>query len=116
MPVMVFYKDKNVPLEAAKDVMKALSEVTDEVLAAKIEVRVVEPVLLSANANPVHIEVRFRDFGEYTDEQLQLYHDKAMTAIGDGLRDYKLRGKYSFYIVPSMPPRSIWAQGELGSD
>lgn len=111
MPVMVFYKDKSVKAEAAEEIMQVLADVTDEILKAKIEVRVVEPVLQSPNANAVHIEVRFRDFGEYGDQQLEQYHDKVMAAIGEALKKHQVDCHYSFYIVPSMPPRSIWAQG-----
>lgn len=111
MPVMVFYKDKSIEPEAAQEVMEALANVTSAELDAKIEVRVVEPVL-SFNANKVHVEMRFRDFGEYTDKMLEEYHTKAMAAIGAALKKHNVACQYSFYIVPSMPPRSLWAQGK----
>ena len=110
MPVMVFYKDKSITAEAAQEVMQALADTTSSVLQAKIEVRVVEPVQ-SFNANDIHIEVRFRDFGEYKDDDLQRYHDEIMAAIGQALKKHGVKSQYSFYIVPSLPPRSIWAQG-----
>lgn len=109
MPVTVFYKDKSVPHGAAEEVMRELADATSSMLDAKIEVRVIEPVQ-SLNANAVHIEMRFRDFGEYSDKQLQQYHQKAMAAIGEALKKHDVKCQYSFYIIPSMPPRSIWAQ------
>ncbi len=111
MPVMVFYKDKTIPTTAANDVIQELADITEAELQAKIEVRVVEPIQ-TYNANEVHIEVRFRDFGEYTDQVLQNYHDRIMAGIGKALKKHKLTCQYSFYIVPTMPPRSIWAQNK----
>jgi hypothetical protein len=112
MPVMIFYKDKKVTAAAAQDVMQVLADVTARELQAKMEVRVVEPVM-SLNANAVHIEMRFRDFNEWTDETLQSYHEKMMAKIGEALSSHDFHGQYSFYIVPSMPPRSIWSQGKV---
>jgi hypothetical protein len=108
---MVFYKDKSIPGEVAADVTQALADVTSAVLDAKMEVRVVEPVQ-SFNANEIHIEMRFRDFMEWDDDALQQYHDKIMAAIGDVLKSHGVSCRYSFYIVPSLPPRSIWAQSK----
>ena len=112
MPVMVFYKDKSISDKVAADVTQAVADVTDVVLDAKIEIRVIEPTQ-SFNANEVHIEMRFRDFKEWDDEALQQYHDRIMTAIGDVLKSHAVSCQYSFYIVPSLPPRSIWAQNKV---
>lgn len=111
MPVMVFYKDKGIPDAAAEAVIQEIADLTRTDLDAKIEVRVLEPKF-SFNANEVHIEMRFRDFDEWTDEQVTQYHQKVMAGIGRVLKKHKASCQYSFYIIPTMPPRSLWAQGK----
>jgi hypothetical protein len=109
MPVMVLYKDKSVPLVAAHDMSDALGRITREKLGESYEVRVIEPVA-SYNANPVHIEIRFRDFGTWSDQLLADYHKEALAAVGQVFKSHGLHGQFSVYILPSLPPRSLWAQ------
>ena len=106
---MVFYKDKIIPLLVASEISEELAVVTDAVLKAKIEVRILEPIYMF-NANEIHIEVRFRDFNEWSNKQLEDYHGKTMKMIKKILQKHKIKCQYSFYILPSMPPRSIWTQ------
>jgi hypothetical protein len=115
MPVMVLYKDKSISNEVVAEMANALAAATQKRLKAKIEVRALEPVY-RFNANEVHIEMRFRDFGDYTDEQLEHYHSEVMTKLGDILKKHKVICSYSFYILPSLPPRSLWAQGSTDKD
>ena len=112
MPVMMLYKDKKIPVDVAIKVADLLATMTSEKLNAKVEVRVVEPIY-SHNANELHIEMRFRDFGEWSDKQIADYHDAVMQAIGNTLKEQGVKCAYSFYIVPSKPPRSMWAQEKL---
>ncbi|HUD11718.1 MAG TPA: hypothetical protein VMS08_04875 [Candidatus Saccharimonadia bacterium] len=112
MPVMVLYKDKRISLSVAAQVTKTLADVTKAELGAPIEVRIVEPVD-TYNANELHIEMGFRDFGEWTDKQLENYHASVMKQIEVTLRAEHVACAFSFYIVPSMPPRSLWAQTKL---
>jgi hypothetical protein len=111
MPVMVFYKDPSISLEAAQHITQALAKITKEILDAAIEVRVIEPEY-TFNSNEVHIEVKFRDFGEYSDEKLATYHQSAMDKIGDSLKKHSIKCSYSFYIIPTPTPRSMWAQAK----
>lgn len=108
---MVFYKDKSVSLDVAEQVSKGLAKVSKEILDAAIEVRVVTTEY-AYNANEVHIEVRFRDFAEYSDDKISTYHDAVMKEIGLILKANKVACRYSFYIIPTMPPRSMWAQAK----
>jgi hypothetical protein len=113
MPVMVLYKDKDIPLAVVKVVIKEIALVTHELLDAKIEVRVVEPVY-RFNANEIHIEMRFRDFGEWSNAKLEAYHSAVMEQGVKVLREHKVLCAYSFYIIPTTPPRSLWAQVKIG--
>ncbi|HUD11854.1 MAG TPA: hypothetical protein VMS08_05565 [Candidatus Saccharimonadia bacterium] len=106
---MVLYKDKSVPLAAAKDMSDALGAITREMLGESYEVRVIEP-LAAYNANEVHIEIRFRDFGTWTDELLADYHARVMKQIKAVFTRHQLKGQFSVYLLPSQPPRSIWSQ------
>lgn len=115
MPVMVLYKDKKIPAEIADDISSELARITDEMLKGKIEVRTIEPVG-SYNANPIHLEMRFRDFAEWPDSELEKYHKSVMELIGRILEKKEIACAYSFYIIPSMPPRSKWAQAESKSE
>ena len=111
MPVMVLYKDKSVPTSVAHDVSDALGRITREKLGESYEVRVIEPVA-AYNANPVHIEIRFRDFGAWSDQFLSDYHKELLDAIGQVYKAHGLHEQYSVYILPSLPPRSLWSQGQ----
>ncbi|MEK7571605.1 MAG: hypothetical protein AAB553_05005 [Patescibacteria group bacterium] len=106
---MVFYKDRDIKASIAEDVTKEVAETTQKLLAAKIEMRIIEPVA-TFNANPIHIEMQFRDFGDWSEKQLEDYHAEIMKSIGKVLKKNKITTQYSFYILPSLPPRSIWAQ------
>lgn len=110
MPVMVLYKEKSIPNAVAADISTTTAAITHDLLDAKIEVRVIEPVY-AYNANEIHLEMRFRDFGEWTDEKLADYHEEIMSNLGEVLRSHHIKCTYSFYIIPSTPPRSMWAQG-----
>jgi hypothetical protein len=111
MPVMILYKNKSVSVKITDAMSLAIAKVTDELLKAKIEVRVLEPVS-AYNANEIHLEMRFRDFGEWDDKQLENYHRSVMQVIGAVLKKHEIKCSYSFYILPSTPPRSIWAQAK----
>jgi hypothetical protein len=111
MPVMVLYKDKSISVRTAEAISQAVADVTNEKLKAKIEVRVIEPVA-SFHPNEIHLEMRYREFNEWSDEQIEDYHQSVMVVIGKVLADNDVDCAYSFYILPSAPPRSIWAQGK----
>ena len=113
MPVIVLYKEKEIPTKVTTEIATSLAALTNEMLKAKIEVRVLEPVD-SYNANEVHLEMRFRDFGEWSDDQLSTYHKAAMDLIGRVLASAGIRCSYSLYILPSDPKRSIWDQAKTG--
>ena len=110
MPVMVLYKDKKIPLTIADDIATKTAKITHELAVdSAIEVRTLEPAS-TFNANEIHLEMAFRDFGDWSDEQLADYHEKVMSIIGAILKRHKLEAAFSFYILPTQPPRSIWAQ------
>jgi len=112
MPVMVMYKDKSVTDAASTDIMQALSAATRELLDSASEIRVIEP-LTARNANIVHIEIRFRDFGDWPDKLLADYHESLMARIKQVFETHHMRGQFSVYILPSLPPRSIWSQTKV---
>jgi hypothetical protein len=114
MPVMVLYKDKDIPAAVAESLAEEMAAVTQDLLDAKIEVRAVEPVY-RFNANEIHVEMRFRDFGDWSDEQLKTYHEAIIKCMGEVLDRQGVGCTYSFYIIPSVPPRSIWAQAKTGN-
>lgn len=109
MPVMIFYKDKNIDISVAKAIAESLAKVTKQTLDASIEVRVVEPQY-TYNSNEIHVEMRFRDFDEYSDKRLEEYHSIAMETVGQVLKKKGIKCQYSFYIIPTQPPRSMWSQ------
>lgn len=113
MPVMVLYKEKSISLDVTEAISKELADLTKADLDAAIEVRVVD-VVQSHNANDIHIEMQFRDFKQWSDKRLEEYHAKVMSKIGDVLSAHDVKCAYSFYIIPSNPPRSIWAQNKTG--
>lgn len=112
MPVMVFYKEKQIPTEIATKISEEIAQATKSLLNAAIEVRIIEP-LATFNANEIHIEMQFRDFNEWDARQLEKYHNEIMELIGKILKNNTLHCSYSFYIVPSNPPKSIWAQNKV---
>lgn len=109
MPVMVLYSAKDIPVAVIADISKGVATLSTELLDASIEVRALQPVY-AYNANEIHLEMGFRDFGEWSDERLADYHMQVMAKLGEVLSAHKLHCSYSFYIVPSAPPRAIWAQ------
>jgi hypothetical protein len=109
---MIMYKDKSVSDNVCEPIAHAIAQITDSLLDAKIELRIVETIF-AFNANEVHIEMRFRDFGEWSDRQLEDYHKKIMASLGDILKEHHISCSYSFYIIPSVPPRSIWSQDKV---
>lgn len=111
MPVMVLYKEKNIPVKICASIANELARVTDNLLGAKIEMRVIETVY-TYNSNEIHVEMRFRDFNEWSDQKLNNYHNEVMKCIGKVLKTNKIKCSYSFYIIPSTPPRSIWEQNK----
>lgn len=115
MPVMVLYKGQKINVSVTESIARALADVTKQQLDAAIEVRVVETVY-AYNANEIHIEMQFRDFGEWTNEQIATYHEAVMGVIGKELKQAGVVCAYSFYIIPSTPPRSIWAQDKSGDE
>lgn len=112
MPVMVLYKDKSIATAVSEGIAEAVAAVTDKELKAKVEVRVIEPVT-SFNSNEIHLEMRYREFMEWSEQQLASYHKAVMAAIGEVLKSENIKCAYSFYILPSTPPRSIWAQDKV---
>jgi hypothetical protein len=112
MPVTVLYETREFSRNFLDDLTQSIAEFTAGQLAAKIEVRVVQTVY-AYNANELHLEMRFRDFGDWTDEQLAKYHAAVMTKIGDTLGKHGESAAYSFYVLPSVPPRSLWDQGRV---
>ena len=111
MPVMVFYKDRVISTAVAAEIAEEIAKETKTLLNAAIEVRVVEPVY-SFNANEIHIEMQFRDLNDWDEKQLASYHKAIMASIENVLKANNIHCQYSFYIVPSQPPKSIWAQGK----
>lgn len=109
MPVMVLYKEKSIAATVAADICQKLAAITKALLQAKIEVRVLEPVS-AYNANEIHVEMRFRDVNDWTEDDLQHYHSEVMDGIKYVLKEHGTKCSYSFYIIPSLPPRSIWSQ------
>ena len=112
MPVMILYETKPFPSAMLNEIAQSIASLTKEQLDAKIELRVVQTVF-AYNANEIHLEMRFRDFGDWTNEQLTDYHVAVMSKLGNILSRHKITGSYSFYIIPSTPPRSIWDQGKV---
>ena len=109
---MVLYRDKKITQSAIQEIMEELGRTTDALLKAKIEVRVFD-VMQSYNANELHIEMRFRDFKEWSDSDLENYHKQVMSMLDGVLNKHNLAIAYSFYIVPTTPPRSMWDQGRV---
>jgi hypothetical protein len=112
MAVMVLYKDPRISLNIARAVMKMLAQTSREMLDTAIEVRVVEP-LASHNANELHVDMHFRDFGDWSDELLADYHAAVMRQFYALLVERNIKCAYSFFIFPSDLPRSIWGQEKL---
>jgi hypothetical protein len=112
MPVMVLYQTREFPKEVLEGIANLLASVTHDQLDAKIELRALRTEY-SFNANEIHIEMRFRDFGEWSSDQLTQYHETVMTQLSDVLRQHDFEGAFSFYILPSNPPRSLWAQAKI---
>jgi methionine synthase II (cobalamin-independent) len=111
MPVMVMYRDKIIDDKVCADVAEAIAQLSDKLLNAKIELRVLDTTY-AYNSNKLHLEMRFRDFNEWSDSQLEDYHQQVMDILGDTLKAHSVKCGYSFYIIPSIPPRSIWSQDE----
>ena len=112
MPVVVFYKDKKISDDVARRIINVLAEVSKDSLKAAIEVRVVEPVI-SYNANEIHLEMSFRDLGEWSVDQLKAYHHEVMADIKQLLLAAGVKCAFSFYITPQPSPPAIWEQIKL---
>jgi hypothetical protein len=111
MPVMVMYKDKSIPGDVSAAISEELARITQNLLKAASEIRVVEPVQ-AFNANEVHIEVRFRHTNEYPNELLKKYHEAVMFGIDAVLTQHDVKCAYSFYIIPTLAPPAIWGQAK----
>jgi hypothetical protein len=111
MPVMIMYKAKSIPNDVSAAISEELSKVTRNLLKEAIEVRVIEHVQVY-NANELHVEVRFRNTSQYSDELLQKYHEAVMFGIDAVLTQQDIKCAYSFYIIPSLAPPAIWGQAK----
>ncbi len=115
MPVMVLYQTRPFPEEVLEDIAHSLASLTNKQLSSKIELRAVQTTY-SFNANEIHIEMRFRDFGEWSDKLMADYHAAVMKELGNIFNKHAIECAYSFYIVPSAPPRSIWGQANTSRE